>query len=264
VSQLPAADAAIVSGSGLTVVPDGYEVVDEIGYGALGWPATAVAGHPNRLLVAEASRPPRRLLLACGRAHLYEGWRPDEVERPVRDLAAAGVAAVVLTNATGGLSTDCRPGTAVVVTDVVDLQDPPVDEPPVLPVFGPDRARALADLVAGWLPARVGRYVAVPGPQYETPAEAAWLAAYGQVVGMSAACEVRAARDMRLPIAVLALVVNRAAAPLGHDDVLAAGARLAAGLARALPAVVAAMVATPGAASGAGSTHPGGDRGASP
>jgi len=264
VTRLPAADAAIVSGSGLTAVPAGYEVVDEIGYGALGWPATAVAGHPNRLLVAEASSPPRRLLLACGRAHLYEGWRSHEVERPVRDLTAAGVGAIVLTNATGGLSAECPSGTAVVITDVVDLQDAPLDEPPVLPVLARERAQAMADQVGAHMPARVGRYVAVPGPQYESPAEADWLATYGEVVGMSAVCEVRAAVDLGLPVAVLALVVNRSGAPLGHDDVLAAGVRLADGLARALPDVAAATVAAPGWASGTPSPNPGRDQEDSP
>jgi len=251
VSRLPRADAAVVFGSGLTVVPDGYEVVDEIGYDELRWPATAVAGHPDRLLVAERAGG-SRLLLACGRVHLYEGWSPDEVGRPVRDLAAVGVRALLLTNAAGALSPRCPPGTAVLVTDVVDLQEPPVGEPPVLPVCRLDQAEALAGLVAPWLSSGTGRYVAVPGPQYESPIEAGWLAGYGDVVGMSAASELRAAAEAKLPVAVLALVVNRAGAALGHADVLAAGARLAEGLSHALPPVAEALSGVLSASAGSG------------
>jgi purine nucleoside phosphorylase len=57
-----------------------------------------------------------------------------------------------------------------------------------------------------------GRYVAVPGPQFETAAEARWLAGYGDVVGMSTALEVRTARERGLETTVLALVVNRSGA----------------------------------------------------
>jgi len=44
-----------------------------------------------------------------------------------------------------------------------------------------------------------GAYVSVCGPQFETPAEVAWLAGYGDVVGMSAAPEARAACTRRRP-----------------------------------------------------------------
>ena len=65
----------------------------------------------------------------------------------------------------------------------------------------------------------------MPGPQYETPAEAAWLAGHGDVVGMSTAPEVRAARRAGAELCLLSLVVNRAAAVGSHDEVLATAAR---------------------------------------
>ena len=134
------------------------------------------------------------MLLACGRPHLYEGWSAAELERPVRDLADAGCAALLLTNAAGSLDPSLEPRRRpCVVTDVVDLQGAPDDEPPVLTVMAPAEAARLAAALQPHLTARPGRYVAVAGPQYETPAEAAWLRAYGEVVGMSTAAEVRAA-----------------------------------------------------------------------
>jgi purine nucleoside phosphorylase len=80
----------------------------------------------------------------------------------------------------------------------------------------------------------------VCGPQFETPAEVEWLARYGDVVGMSAAPEARAAAASGVECCLLALVANVAAAVDSHEDVLAAGGRLAGLLAAGLtPAVTA-------------------------
>ena len=99
----------------------------------------------------------------------------------------------------------------------------------------PAAAALGADALAG-----AATYVAVCGPQFETPAEAAWLSGYGDVVGMSAAPEVRAAAAAGVDCCLVALVANRAGAAGSHGDVLLAGRRLAgllaAGLARLLTA----------------------------
>ncbi len=242
---LPRADLAVVSGSGLAVVPAGAEVVDELDYGALGWPASAVAGHPNRLLVAvwpAAGRPTVRLLLACGRCHLYEGWTPGRAARAVDDLAGAGVRGLLLTNAVGALDQALAPGDAVVVRSVVDLQGALRGPARTLPVAGDGAAARLARKLPPQLPARVGRYVAVPGPQYETPAEAAWLRSFGEVVGMSAAVEVRAARRHGLPVCMLSLVANRSGAVSDHSAVLGVGKRLEAGLSQGLATLAEAFL----------------------
>lgn len=245
-ARLPYGDVAIVFGSGLAVVPDGAQVIEEIGYADLSWPATTVAGHANRLLLARWApdgRTELRVLLACGRPHPYEGWSDAELARPVDDLADSGVRALLLTNAAGALDATLAPGTAVVVTQVVDLRTAPVDEPPVLAVTGEAGARRLAAALAPHLTARPGRYAAVPGPHYETPAEAAWLRGFGDVVGMSTAAEVRAASRRGLPVCVLSLVANAAGAALDHAGVLAGGALLAARLGRGLGPLVTAFLA---------------------
>ena len=88
-------------------------------YEELGWPRTAVPGHGNVLqlveLTAGAARG-LRLALACGRPHGYEGWSREELERPVRDLAAAGVSRFVLTNSCGALRPAVTPGEVVACT----------------------------------------------------------------------------------------------------------------------------------------------------
>ena len=231
--------AAVVFGSGLAGLPPGAVVKAEIGYEELGWPCTAVSGHGNVLQLAETTAGATgglRLALACGRPHGYEGWPREELERPVRCLAAAGVSRFVLINSCGALRPAVTPGDLVVCTVVVDLQAAPVGvAPPGLDVCSAPEATAVAAAMA---PARTGVYVAVAGPQFETPAEVTWLARHGDVVGMSGAPEVRAVRAAGAGCCLLALVVNRAAAVGSHEDVLAVGGRLAGTLAAGLGAVV--------------------------
>jgi purine-nucleoside phosphorylase len=235
--------AAAVYGSGLWALPEGGRVEDEIPYDALGWPSGAVPGHQNVLRLARvpvADGRELRLALACGRPHRYEGWTDQELETPVRALAAAGVSRLVLSNACGAL----RPaavGGVVACSAVVDLQRPPAGDTPerLALCADEDAARVAAALGAG-AAAAAGTYVSVCGPQFETPAEVTWLAGYGDVVGMSGAPEARAATASGVECVLLALVANVAAAVSSHEEVLAAGGRLArllaAGLARAVTA----------------------------
>ncbi len=183
-----------------------------------------------------------RLLLAGGRCHLYEGWTARRLARPVDDLAGAGVRGLVVTNAVGALDPTLEPGDGVVVTAVTDLQGALRGPVRVSPVVGDEAAGALARALAPALRVRTGRYVAVPGPHYETPAEAAWLRGFGEVVGMSATVEVRAARRHALPVRMLSLVANRSGAASDHSAVLDAGTRLEARLAAALATLTAAFL----------------------
>ncbi len=232
--------AAVVFGSGLAVLPAGADLEDEVPYDSLGWPCGSVQGHRNVLQlvrVSSAARAELRLALACGRPHRYEGWSDAELETPVRRLAEAGVRRLVLTNSCGSLRPHVAPGAVVVCAEVIDLQRPPAaDLSPRLPVCSTEAA-ARVGAVFGAV-AAPGAYVAVTGPQFETPAEAAWLAGYGDVVGMSATPEVRAAQATGVECCLLALVANAAAAAGSHQDVLAASGRLASVLAAGLAAVV--------------------------
>jgi purine-nucleoside phosphorylase len=235
---------AAIYGSGLWALPERGILEDEIPYDALGWPSGAVPGHHNVLRLVRvpfADGRELRLALACGRPHRYEGLTDEELETPVRALAAAGVTRLLLTNSCGALRSDSPVGRAVVCSAVVDLQRPPTGATPERLSLCPDEdaARVAAALGTAAAPA-AGTYVSVCGPQFETPAEAAWLAGYGDVVGMSAAPEARAAAASGVECGLLALVANRAAAVGSHEDVLAAGGRLARLLATGLTRAAAA------------------------
>jgi purine-nucleoside phosphorylase len=236
--------AAVVYGSGLWAPPEGAAVEDELPYDVLRWPSGAVPGHQNVLLLARvpvADGLHLRLALACGRPHRYEGWTDAELEAPVRALASAGVTRLVLTNSCGALRPGAEVGRAVVCSRVVDLQRPAEAETPAcLRVCADEEATRVAAALGAAAGRYAGTYVTVCGPQFETPAEVTWLGGHGDVVGMSAAPEVRAAVASGVECCLLALVANAAAAVVSHDEVLAAGGRLAELLAGGLAGVLAA------------------------
>jgi len=252
-TRLPAAQRAVILGSGLSLGADRFEVRGLVPYVELEWPVTGVPGHPSVVTVAALVPPARQaggtaavagegsalVLVAGGRPHRYEGWSDDDLERPARDLIAAGVERLLLVCACGALRDDLRRGDLCVVGEVVDLQRAPQSGGERLPLCSEGIAASVADRAARaaavtGLPAAggpalvraVAAYAAVAGPQYETPAEAGWLAGLADVVGMSAAPEVRAAHSAGARVRLLAVVTNASGASLGHSDVLDAGARL--------------------------------------
>ena len=199
-------------------------------------------GHQNVLRLAHvtvAGGRELRLALACGRPHRYEGWSDEELETPVRALAAAGVTRLVLTNSVRRPATGCgrRPRRGVLRR-----------RRPAAPAAGdaPERLRLCADDAVARV-AAAARRRAAPGarrvrlrlrPAVRDAGGGRLARALRHVVGMSAAPEARAAAATGVECCLLALVANVAAAVGSHEDVLAAGGRLAgllaAGLARAV------------------------------
>ena len=76
-----------------------------------------------------------------------------------------------------------------------------------------------------------GVYAALLGPSYETPAEIEYLRRIGaDLVGMSTAAEVIAARHMGINVLAISCVTNMAAGildqPLSHAEVMETGERV--------------------------------------
>lgn len=229
---------AVVCGSGLAVMPEGFRVVRRRAYQALGWPCTNVGGHANELLHGEAADG-LAVLLAFGRPHLYEGWTLAEMERPLVQMASWGVRKVLFTYAVGGLQPDLGLGALVLLETVVDLQARAEGEPSRLrAASSPEVLAEAAVALRGAGPVRCGKYVAVVGPQYESPTEARWLRRFGDVVGMSGAFEARTADRLGMEYVALAAVVNRAAAADSHDAVLLAAGELRESLGRGVSRLV--------------------------
>jgi len=251
--------AGVVLGSGLGGFTARLGGAVEIPYQEIPeFPVSRVPGHASRLVVGELDGPqgPTAVVAMQGRVHAYEGWSAEEVSFGVRVMGRLGVGSLWLTNAAGGIHPDFAPGDMVRITDHINLtgQNPltgPNDDglgtrfPDMTEAYDPRLGAILEEEAARLgLALKRGVYAAVGGPSYETPAEIRMLRAVGaDLVGMSTVHEVIAARHMRLPVAAVSLVANRAAglagAPLSHADVQRIaeeqGALLAGLLAAAVP-----------------------------
>ena len=245
---------ALVLGSGWSPVvaavadPDGSVTLPVAGLE--GFAAPAAAGHAGTVTSCLVAGHP--VLVFAGRSHLYEGVAPAQVVHPVHVAAASGCAAVVLTNAAGGLRADLSVGDLVLLSDHLNL----TGRSPLLgahfvdlvDAYSPALRSAVTAALSPVLDAPVaqGVYAAMPGPQYETPAEIRMLRTLGaDLVGMSTVPETIAARALGLQVLGMSLVTNLAAGVTGqaldHAEVLAAGRngsdRLAEALRASLPAV---------------------------
>lgn len=258
----------IVLGSGLGRLVGRLENAFSVAGDRTGWlpPATAT-GHEGRLVCGTlASRGPgggrARVVALQGRAHGYEGHAPAILARGVELLAALGVEAIVLTNASGGLRPDMRPGDLVVVADHLDLARRPGPLPadaaasPRDPwageIYDPRLVRVAVEAARRiGARCRAGVYAHMLGPCYETRAEYRMLRRFGaDCVGMSTVPEALAARRLGLRVAAVSVVTNVANpdAPGRTDaeDVC----RAAATGADAVWAILTAVAAATGAAGG--------------
>lgn len=237
-------DVAVVLGSGWQAAADGMgDVAAEVPLSDLaGFPVPSVAGHAGALRSIVCGE--HRILAFLGRVHLYEGHTPATVVHAVRTAVLAGCGVVVLTNAAGAINTDYAVGQPVLIADHInltgrspltgDLAPPPFDTRFVdmTDAYAP-RLRAAAREVEPSL--AEGVYVALAGPQFETPAEVRMLARLGaDLAGMSTALETIAARHMGAEVLAFSLVTNVAAGlglgGIDHHDILEVGRRSAARL----------------------------------
>jgi purine-nucleoside phosphorylase len=237
-------DVALVLGSGWVPAADALGEPDaDLSVTELpGFLPPAVAGHAGRIRSVAVSG--RRVLVFLGRTHLYEGRGLEQVVHGVRVAAAAGCRTIILTNAAGGLREGMEVGQPVLVADHLNLTARS-------PLVGP-RFVDLSELYSPRLRRLVreidptiteGVYAALPGPNYETPAEIRMLRGLGaDLVGMSTVLEAIAARAEGAEILAVSLVTNLAAglssAPLDHAEVLAAGEAAAARMGRLLAEVI--------------------------
>ncbi len=238
---IPARPAlAMVLGSGFQFALSALERSMEVPYAELpGFPHVGVSGHAGKLVFGYFGEAP--IIALKGRVHYYEGHAMERVTFPVRALAELGVGALLLTNAAGGINKSFRPGQFMALTDHINFMGAsPLRGPdlPGLPRFV-DLSRvydpALVKLAkkaakASGIKLRKGVYLAVCGPNYETPAEIRAFRLLGaDAVGMSTVPEAIVARQCGLRVAGISCITNIAGGakggPLSHQDVLATGVK---------------------------------------
>jgi len=244
----------LVLGSGLGAFADSVTDPARIPFSEIAaFPRSTAIGHAGELVIGKSGSV--SVAVMQGRVHLYEGYSALEVAFPMRVFGRMGIRSVVLTNAAGGINLHYQQGALVVIRDHINLQG-------ANPLVGanddrfgvrfPDMTHAYAKdyrAIAGEEAAKLGMtlhegvYAALLGPSYETPAEINYLRIIGaDLVGMSTAFEVIAARHMGIKVLAISCVTNMAAGildqPLSHEEVMQTGERVRSGFEALLRAVL--------------------------
>ena len=232
----------LVLGSGLGGFADSLTDATRIPYAEIpAFPRSTAIGHAGQMVIGKAGTVP--VAVMQGRVHLYEGYSAEQVAFPTRVFGRMGILAVILTNAAGGINLNFQQGALVLIRDHINLQGANPLAGPNDDRFGvrfPDMTHAytkpyreLAQEEARKLGMTLheGVYAALLGPSYETPAEINYLRAIGaDLVGMSTAFEVIAARHMGIKVLAISCVTNMAAGildqPLSHQEVMETGERV--------------------------------------
>ena len=216
-------EIVMILGSGLGYLSESVENAVVIPYGEIpGFPASTAPGHAGRLVCGTLAG--RRVAVLDGRFHYYEGYDMDRVVYGLRVCRLLGAESLLVTNASGGINVEYKPGDIMLITDhmqlfgVSPLRGPNKEE---LGVRFPDMSAVYTQAyqVAAREAARAesislqeGVYVMASGPQYETPTEIrAYRALGADAVGMSTVPEVIAARHAGMRVLGFSLVCNPAA-----------------------------------------------------
>jgi purine-nucleoside phosphorylase len=251
---------ALVLGSGLGAFADEFASPTKIPYAKIPhYPRSTAIGHAGQLVIGKVGDIP--VAGMQGRVHLYEGYNAKDVAFPIRVFQRMGVQAVILTNAAGGINLTYSEGALVILRDHINLQ-------PANPLIGPNDDRfgpRFPDMTRAYDPdfcrfaaeegkklhlnLHEGVYLALAGPNYETPAEIHSFRALGaDLVGMSTVPEVLAARHSNIRVLGISCVTNMAAgitgAPLTAEEVFTTAARIKNDFISLLKAVIPRIAAT--------------------
>lgn len=217
---------AIILGSGLHGIAESIENPKKFSYKEIpGFPVSTAPGHKGELIFGKLNG--KDVMLMNGRFHYYEGYDMKTVTFPIRVMQLLGVEILIVTNAAGGMNPEFEIGRPMFITDHINMMgDNPLIGPNVEewgPRF-PDMSNAYdkelrqkATEIAKKLniPFYEGVYVAVSGPNFETPAELKMLRWMGaDAVGMSTVPEVIVANHGGLKVLGVSAITDKAV----HED----------------------------------------------
>lgn len=227
----------ITLGSGLGAFAENAKQLLVVPYSEIpDFPASTVAGHKGRLILAKDEFSGKNFWIMQGRIHYYEGYSMEEVVFPLRTLILLGIKKFVVTNAAGGINRNFDAGDFMIIRDHINMMgtNPLIgknkdDLGPRFPDMSSAYSRKMAILMQKaamehGISLKEGVYIALTGPTYETPAEVRMLATLGaDAVGMSTVPEVIAAKHAGIEVSGISFISNKAAGlsmnPLSHEEV---------------------------------------------
>ena len=210
----------LMLGTGLGGLAEAMETELVLEYGQIpNFPVSTAPDHAGKLHVGRIGK--TRCALFQGRFHFYEGYSTKELTLPVRVMSLLGSKVLIACNAAGGLNLDFESGDLMLINDHINLipesplRGENLDEwGPRFPDMSKAYSKALRDLArkvgaSSGILLREGVFVAVPGPQLETPAETRYLRLIGaDAVAMSLVPEVITAVHGGMKILGISVIAN--------------------------------------------------------
>ncbi|WP_428048909.1 purine-nucleoside phosphorylase [Candidatus Avelusimicrobium caledoniensis] len=227
----------LIAGSGLGWAIPPLEKKVIVPYTTIpGFLQSTVPGHAGNLIFGEYKG--TKIVVMQGRFHFYEGYQMKEFAISVRTLKMLGVEKLLVSGAVGSMDKQLPPGSLCVLKDHINFMcNNPLIGNSREPEFGPmffdlseayDKTMRKVTLAACkkiGLKAKEGVYIAVTGPNFETPSEIQMFKKWGaSVVGMSVVPEVLVARQCGIKVLGLAVVTNMGCGiekkPLSHEQTI--------------------------------------------
>ena len=210
----------LMVGTGLGGIAKAMEVAWEAFYGDIpNFPVSTAPDHEGKLLVGKIGN--AKVALFQGRFHFYEGYSTRELTFPIRVMANLGAKVLIGCNAAGGLNLKFSSGDLMLIKDHINMiPDNPlrglnIDKwGPRFPDLSTAYSITLRDEILRvaeglGMTLRKGVFVAVPGPNLETPAETRFLRMAGaDAVAMSLVPEVIVAVHAGMEVLGISVIAN--------------------------------------------------------
>ncbi len=210
----------IILGTGLGDLTKEIEIESKLSYQNIPYFAVSTTpGHEGSLILGRLVG--KMIIAMQGRFHFYEGYSLEEITFPLRVMKYLGVNIIIESNAAGGMNPNFKAGDLMVITDHINLigNNPlmgPNDDklgPRFVDMCEPydKELIELYEKVAMRERIRIHRgvYVAVSGPNLETPAEYRFLRLIGaDAVGMSTVPEVIVAKHSGLKVLGISCITD--------------------------------------------------------
>ena len=225
---------AIILGSGLGSFADELDDKIKIPTATIPhYPKSTVEGHFGYLVFGTWKGIP--LIAVQGRTHFYEGYPIEKVTYVVRIIANLGVKTLIVTNASGGVNPEFKPGDLMLITDQINnmFQNPlrgPLH-------YGGDRFPDMSNpytqdyfdliesvAIQNQIELQRGVLYVSTGPSYETAAEVRMIGKLGgDAASMSTVPEVIVANQENIKVIGISCITNHATgispSPLSHKEV---------------------------------------------
>ncbi len=217
------------------------------------FPRSNVEGHAGRIVFGKWKSVP--LVCMQGRYHYYEGHTPQAVVFPFFVFEKLGVKAVITTNAVGGINTAFKPGDIMVVADHINM----MGTNPLIGLAMHRKTNQFTSMTNAYdsairevaikaakkegIDLKLGTYMGVTGPSYETKAEIkAYRSMGADSIGMSTIFEVIACNFLKMKVLTFNCIANQAAdlhtGEMHHEEVLQAIAKVQPKLAKLMQTVI--------------------------